>query len=49
VWEHCGFSYQEAAAVGLNPQMFNSFLDGTKLAIEMAKPLPADLCGRSFC
>jgi predicted homoserine dehydrogenase-like protein len=36
VWEHYGFSNQEAAAAGLNPQMFNSFLDGTKSAIEMA-------------
>src|SRR5262249_15275348 len=31
-----GFSNEEAAAAGLNPQMFNSFLDGTKSAIEMA-------------
>jgi len=36
VWEHYGFSASEAAAAGLNPQMFNSFLDGTKSAIEMA-------------
>jgi len=36
VWEHYGFSNEEAAAAGLNPQMFNSFLDGTKSAIEMA-------------
>ena len=34
VWEHYGFSDAEAA--GLNRQMFNSFLDGTKSAIEMA-------------
>lgn len=36
VWEHYGFTNEEAAAAGLNPQMFNSFLDGTKSAIEMA-------------
>ncbi|HWB45336.1 MAG TPA: Gfo/Idh/MocA family oxidoreductase [Hyphomicrobiaceae bacterium] len=36
VWEHYGFTREEAAAAGLNPQMFNSFLDGTKSAIEMA-------------
>lgn len=36
VWEHYGLSPQEAAAAGMNPQMFNSFLDGTKSAIEMA-------------
>jgi predicted homoserine dehydrogenase-like protein len=36
VWEHYGFSDSEAAAAGLNRQMFNSFLDGTKSAIEMA-------------
>jgi predicted homoserine dehydrogenase-like protein len=36
VWEHYGLSDREAAAAGLNPQMFNSFLDGTKSAIEMA-------------
>ena len=36
VWEHYGFSHPEAAAAGFNPQMFCSFLDGTKSAIEMA-------------
>lgn len=36
VWSHYGLSAQEAAAAGMNPQMFNSFLDGTKSAIEMA-------------
>ena len=35
VWEYYGLSTQEAAAGGLNPKMFNSFLDGTKSAIEM--------------
>ena len=36
VWEHYGLSADEAAAAGMNPRMFNSFLDGTKSAIEMA-------------
>jgi predicted homoserine dehydrogenase-like protein len=36
VWAHYGLSPQEAEKAGMNPQMFNSFLDGTKSAIEMA-------------
>ena len=36
VWGHYGLSTAEARAAGMNPQMFNSFLDGTKSAIEMA-------------
>jgi predicted homoserine dehydrogenase-like protein len=36
VWEHYGLSADEAQSAGMNPQMFNSFLDGTKSAIEMA-------------
>jgi len=36
VWSHYGVTPQEARAAGMNPQMFNSFLDGTKSAIEMA-------------
>jgi len=36
VWEHFGLSAEAAAAAGMNPQMFNSFVDGTKSAIEMA-------------
>ena len=36
VWEHYGLTADEAAAAGMNPQMFNSFLDGTKSALEMA-------------
>ncbi len=36
VWGHYGLSAAEAQAAGMNPQMFNSFLDGTKSAIEMA-------------
>ncbi|MGO3931767.1 NAD(P)H-dependent oxidoreductase [Rhodopseudomonas pseudopalustris] len=36
VWSHYGLSAAEAQSAGMNPQMFNSFLDGTKSAIEMA-------------
>jgi predicted homoserine dehydrogenase-like protein len=36
VWTHYGLTPAEAKAAGMNPQMFNSFLDGTKSAIEMA-------------
>jgi predicted homoserine dehydrogenase-like protein len=36
VWNHYGLTPEEATAAGMNPQMFNSFLDGTKSAIEMA-------------
>ncbi|MFC4353153.1 NAD(P)H-dependent oxidoreductase [Fodinicurvata halophila] len=36
VWEHYGLSPEEAEKGGMNPQMFNSFLDGTKSGIEMA-------------
>jgi predicted homoserine dehydrogenase-like protein len=36
VWGHYGFSPEKVAAGDFNAQMFNSFLDGTKSAIEMA-------------
>ncbi len=36
VWQHYGLTPQAAAAGGMNPRMFNSFLDGTKSALEMA-------------
>ncbi len=36
VWEHYGLDPERARLAGMNPQMFNSFLDGTKSAIEMA-------------
>ncbi len=36
VWGHYGFSEQQVAGGDFNPQMFNSFLDGTKSALEMA-------------
>jgi len=35
VWDHYGLSAGQASQAGMNPQMFNSFLDGTKSAIEM--------------
>jgi len=36
VWNHYGLNAEQAAAAGMNSQMFNSFLDGTKSALEMA-------------
>jgi len=36
VWPYYGLTAKQAAAAGMNPQMFNSFLDGTKSGIEMA-------------
>jgi predicted homoserine dehydrogenase-like protein len=36
VWGHYGFSPEMVAKGDFNAQMFNSFLDGTKSAIEMA-------------
>ena len=36
IWDYYGISPEDAVKGGLNPQMFNSFLDGTKSAIEMA-------------
>jgi predicted homoserine dehydrogenase-like protein len=36
VWQHYGLTADEAKKAGMNSQMFNSFLDGTKSAIEMA-------------
>ena len=36
VWQHYGITPERAKAAGMNPQMFNSFLDGTKSGIEMA-------------
>ena len=59
VWDYYGLTAAEAAAAGMNSRMFNSFLDGTKSAIEMAAianatgltPPPDGLrfppCGRS--
>jgi predicted homoserine dehydrogenase-like protein len=36
VWHHYGFTPEMVAAGDFNAKMFNSFLDGTKSAIEMA-------------
>ncbi|MGB4137665.1 MAG: Gfo/Idh/MocA family oxidoreductase [Microbacterium sp.] len=36
VWDHYGFTEEQLASGDFNPKMFNSFLDGTKSAIEMA-------------
>jgi len=35
VWGHYGVTPEAAAAGGMNPKMFNSFIDGTKSGIEM--------------
>jgi len=43
VWPHYGLTGDEARAAGMNPQMFNSFLDGTKSAIEAVAI--ANACG----
>jgi len=56
VWAHYGLTPDEARRGGMNPQMFNSFLDGTKSAIEMAAianacdlTVPADGLGFPPC
>jgi len=36
VWGHYGFSEEQVAGGDFNAKMFNSFLDGTKSALEMA-------------
>jgi predicted homoserine dehydrogenase-like protein len=43
VWDFYGLTAEQAAAGGMNPRMFNSFLDGTKSGIEMAAI--ANACG----
>ncbi len=43
VWGYYGLTPEDAAAGGLNAQMFNSFLDGSKSAIEMTAV--ANACG----
>ena len=43
VWEHFGIGEEQARAAGMNAKMFNSFVDGTKSAIEMAAV--ANACG----
>jgi len=56
VWAHYGLMPDEARRGGMNPHMFNSFLDGTKSAIEMAAianacdlAVPADGLGFPPC
>ncbi|MEH3118858.1 MAG: flagellar biosynthesis protein FlgA [Methylorubrum populi] len=36
VWDHWGVSAEQARLGGMNPKMFNAFLDGSKPAIESA-------------
>jgi len=36
VWDYYGLTPEQAKTAGMNSKMFNSFLDGTKSAIEMA-------------
>ena len=43
VWGHYGFTERQVAGGDFNRQMFNSFLDGTKSALEMAAV--ANACG----
>ena len=43
VWGHYGFTPEMVAGGDFNAQMFNSFLDGTKSALEMAAV--ANACG----
>ena len=43
IWNHWGLTLEQVAAGRLNPKMFNSFLDGTKPAIESAAI--ANACG----
>jgi predicted homoserine dehydrogenase-like protein len=56
VWGHYGLTVEQARIGGMNPQMFNSFLDGTKSGIEMAAvanatglAVPADGLGFPAC
>jgi predicted homoserine dehydrogenase-like protein len=56
VWAHYGLTPEQAGAAGMNAKMFNSFLDGTKSAIEMAAianacdlDVPADGLGFPPC
>jgi predicted homoserine dehydrogenase-like protein len=56
VWGYYGLTEEQARTGGMNPQMFNSFLDGTKSGIEMAAvanatglAVPADGLGFPAC
>ena len=42
VWDHWGLTAEQARAGGMNPKMFNSFLDGSKPAIESTADLQRD-------
>ena len=35
VWDYYGLSHEEAKKAGMNPKMFNSFLDGTKSGLSL--------------
>ena len=53
VWKYYGFSEEQVASGDYNAKMFNSFLDGTKSAIEMcavanASVLVPQKCGLQF-
>jgi len=53
VWKYYGFSEQQVKSGDYNPQMYNSFVDGTKSAIEMcvvanAASLLPQKCGLQF-
>lgn len=53
VWKYHGFSDEQVASGDYNPQMYNSFVDGTKSAIEMcavanASGLIPQKCGLQF-
>ena len=53
VWSHYGFSEERVASGDYNAKMFNSFLDGTKSAIEMCavangNGLAPQRCGLQF-
>jgi predicted homoserine dehydrogenase-like protein len=43
VWENWGLTHEQATRGGLNPKMFNSFLDGSKPSIESTAV--ANACG----
>lgn len=45
VWDNYGFTKEQLATGDFTPQMFNSFLDGTKSSLEMAAV--ANGCGLS--
>lgn len=53
VWKYYGFSEEQVKSGDYNPQMYNSFVDGTKSAIEMcavanATGLVPQKCGLQF-